>query len=128
MLKYPIPETHLNNKLATITVTNVCTNNCGGCNQLCGKFDKTWFISPTTFEKSIKSLIEYSKENWVRPDFPSINKFFCIFGGEPTIHPDWETLLKIMQTYEEYPFVIYTNGYSFKNLQSLQFQNLVVEI
>lgn len=114
-------ELHLNNKFYSINVTNACNLTCGGCNQLCGLFpkEKIWFISLNQLEKSILGFIEYKKQNWGRSDYKEENKFCGLYGGEPTIHPQFDKIIEILYSYEDMPFCIYTNGRTFKNEMNL---------
>lgn len=105
----------LNNKMFSIHVTNVCNLHCGGCDQFCGYFDKDklFFIEVSELEKNIVSFLEYKKDNWSRSDFPEDDKVVLLYGGEPTLHPKFEEILKVLYKYEDIPFCIYTNGRTF---------------
>ena len=103
-------------KHPVIVVTNACTLSCGGCLEFCGSFtkDQLFFISLDEFRSNIESVIKWLDAN---PDIPPNwtlpwhLKFIGIYGGEPTIHPQWSELLEIMHEYEDYPFIVYTNGH-----------------
>jgi MoaA/NifB/PqqE/SkfB family radical SAM enzyme len=114
-------EIKLNNKFYSINVTNACNLACGGCNQLCGLFpkEKIWFISLDQLKNSINGFIEYKKHNWHRSDYKDENKFCGLYGGEPTIHPEFNEILNILYSYEDLPFCIYTNGRTFKREMDL---------
>jgi organic radical activating enzyme len=108
---------HINNKFFSINVTNVCNLSCGGCNQLCGLYpkEKNWFIKLEQLELAISCLRDYIKKNWNRKEYPNKNKFCGIYGGEPTIHPEFDKIIKILNKNEDIPFCIYTNGRTFKH-------------
>lgn len=106
---------HLNNKMFSVHVTNVCNLACGGCDQFCGYFNKEkhFFITLSELRNNIKSFQQYRKDNWSKPDFPPSEKVFLLYGGEPTLHPEFDELLEVLYEYEDIPFVIYTNGRTF---------------
>lgn len=83
-----------------ITITNVCNLSCGGCSQLCGNFskEKNWFISLDQLKINIDIMSKF------------INKKIWIFGGEPTLHPNFEEIKQILYSYKDCQFIIFTNG------------------
>ena len=113
----------LNSKMFSIHVTNVCNLACGGCDQFCGYFnkDKHFFISLEELENNIQSFYAYRDDNWGSLDFPNEEKVFLLYGGEPTLHPEFDDLLEILYKHDGIPFVIYTNGRSFlKELKDVE--------
>lgn len=88
-----------------IVITNVCNLNCGGCCQLVGQFqkDQLWFITLEELEINIKILKKYPPKN--SPMSP-----ITIFGGEPTLHPEWDRIIKILKKHAPTNFWINTNG------------------
>lgn len=84
-----------------IVITNHCNLNCGGCSQLIGQFTKNqlWNITLEDLEKSIQLL----KKN------PSKHPI-TIFGGEPTLHPQWNEIVKLLKSHTPTNFKITTNG------------------
>lgn len=98
-------------KHPVIVTTNVCTLSCGGCLEFCGSFDKDqlFFILLDEFRRNVESLIKWL--DFYYDDISRNIKFIGIYGGEPTIHPQWSELIEIMYEYEDYPFIIYTNGH-----------------
>lgn len=92
----------LREKYPTITITNVCNLSCGGCHQLCGLFNKQklWFMPLIEVEDNIKIVSKYYKGS--HP--------IGIFGGEPTLHPEWQDILKLLFSFKNLNFVVYTNG------------------
>jgi organic radical activating enzyme len=109
---------HLNNKMFCIHFTNVCNLSCGGCDHFCGHFKNIWFISQEEFDRNIASARRYIEENWGRDDFPEEDKVVNIFGGEPTLHPQFDRMLETMYRHDDIPFVVCTNGRSFSELLS----------
>jgi organic radical activating enzyme len=108
----------INSKMFSIHVTNVCNLSCGGCDQFCGYFpkNKNWFIGISDLVDSVNCFISYAKENWQRSDFPEEDKLCLLYGGEPTLHPEFEKIIEILQNdYSDYPFCVYTNGRTFSN-------------
>ena len=91
-------------KRPNILVTNVCNLSCGGCSQQCGYIpkEKLWNIPIDQLEWNVKLLIDVRGEENVRD--------LGIFGGEPTIHPQYEELLKMLRKFRKTHFQIYTNG------------------
>lgn len=83
-----------------ITITNVCNLSCGGCSQLCGNFSKEqiWFISLEQLKTNIEIFSKF------------ISKTIWIFGGEPTLHPEFEKIKNILYSYKDCNFIIFTNG------------------
>jgi organic radical activating enzyme len=119
MLKeYKNSDDHIGKKITHIVVTNVCNLTCGGCHQHCGNFEKKqlWFISPEEFSECIKIL--KMPENRLPVHNPNYITKISIFGGEPTIHPRWDDLLKIMEKNEDVLFRVSTNGRSFKDIKN----------
>ena len=107
----------LNSKTFSINITNVCNLSCGGCNQLCGLYpkEKNWFITIEQLVQSISALRSYATENWSNENYPDQNKFCTLYGGEPTLHPEFGKILDVLYSNEDLPFCIYTNGRTFKD-------------
>lgn len=72
--------------IVQIDVTNLCNKSCSNCTRFCGHYtkDKIFFMSPEYYEKAVISF----------KDFPAI---VGMIGGEPTLHPQFEELCKILQ-------------------------------
>lgn len=106
MLKiYKNPSKHLMKKRWLISITNNCNLSCGGCAQLCGHFppDKIWYLTMDQIDQSIKSLKQHTG--------PDNNWNECtIFGGEPTLHPQWNEVLELLYSHSPMKFRINTNG------------------
>jgi len=92
------PAEHILGKYPLIVITNVCNLSCGGCSQLCGQFKKEqlWFITLDELRRSIEVLGEHS--------------FVGIFGGEPTLHPEFEAIVELLYEYPKHRFMVFTNG------------------
>lgn len=111
MLKeYYDSNKHLSKKMKHIVITNICNLTCGGCHQHCGNFDKDqlWFIKLEEFEKYVK-ILKLPENHLCFPNPHYVTKI-SIFGGEPTIHPQWGELLEIMYQHEDVLFRVSTNG------------------
>lgn len=98
-----------------IHITNVCNLHCGGCDQLCGYFDKVkhFFIRLEELKDNISCFEAYRNENWSRPDFAEDEKIVLLYGGEPTLHPLFDEIIDLLYSYPHIPFCIYTNGRTF---------------
>lgn len=83
---------------------------------MCGLYpkDKNWFLSLDELNRSISAFRHYISDNWFRKDYPPKNKFCGLYGGEPTLHPQFEKILGILYENEDLPFCIYTNGRTFQ--------------
>lgn len=83
-----------------ITITNVCNLSCGGCSQLCGHFEKEklWFISLGQLRVNIEAMSRY------------VSKEIYIFGGEPTLHPEFDEIKKLLYSFADCRFIIFSNG------------------
>lgn len=80
-------------------ITNICNLTCGGCHQFCGHFskEKLWYSDLKEIDRCIQYLKPY-------------NKLIQIFGGEPTIHPQWKEILDLLLSYTDIHFRVSTNG------------------
>jgi organic radical activating enzyme len=105
----------LNRKMFGIHITNVCNLHCGGCDQFCGYFNKEkhFYISLDELKNNIENFTKYRIDNWNASDFPEDDKLVLLYGGEPTLHPEFNAILNLLYEYEDIPFCIYTNGRSF---------------
>lgn len=107
---FPNSKKYLNKKISHIVITNVCNLSCGGCHQHCGNFEKKqlWFISKDEFIKCIKVL--KSPKNRILIKNKNFITKISIFGGEPTLHPQWNELVEIMKEHTDVLFRVSTNG------------------
>lgn len=101
MVLTPVAE-HLQRKRWLIPITNACNLSCGNCAQLCGHFtpDKIWHLSLSQLDQAIQQLKPFA-----RP----CNEV-TIFGGEPTIHPQWEQVVELVHSHAPMQFRVNTNG------------------
>lgn len=83
-------------KVIQIEVTNACVHSCSNCTRFCGHFKKPFFMDYDTFVKAVASM-------------EGFEGMVGIMGGEPTIHPDFERLVKHYRT-KVSPGVIYKNA------------------
>ncbi len=72
-------------KIIQIDITNACTHSCSNCTRFCGHHPKNFFMNLETFKKAVDSLVDY----------PGM---VGIMGGEPTIHPKFDMLIKYYAT------------------------------
>ena len=96
------PTEHLQEKRWLLSITNRCNLSCGNCAQLCGHFpaEKIWELSLSQIDQAIRSVKPYaSPQNRV-----------TIFGGEPTIHSQWEEVLQLVHSHAPFHFIVNTNG------------------
>jgi len=89
-------------KCIQIELTNACNMRCAHCSRLMGHHTKSFFLTEGQVEQALKTLV----------DFPGHVGFI---GGEPTLHPQFEKMCKLMQKYQ---FVkarreLWTNGAKF---------------
>lgn len=103
---------HLRSKSIAIAITNVCNLTCGGCCQLIGHFpkEKLFFTPIEEIHENILTAIRVANQDWHKDWFPLDRRRIDIYGGEPTIHPQWDEIVEMLYEFEDYPFVICTNG------------------
>jgi len=96
-VKSKVSEKFLN-KTISILITNVCNRSCGGCSQMCGSIpdDKLWNISIEQLCCNIETCLKY-------------NIKFSLFGGEPTVHPEWLKIKEVLYEYEPEIISVFTN-------------------
>jgi|GEM_PF-4611624 hypothetical protein len=110
------PSRKIRTKAIQILITNACNLTCGGCNQLVGHIpkDKIFHVPIAEVRANIEKAIAVAKQDWHQPWFPPIHRNLSIYGGEPTVHPDWQEILQLLyEEFPDWPFVILTNGKSF---------------
>lgn len=93
-----------------LTITNACSYDCCHCSQSCPHVskDKKYYMTLDEVEKGLQSL-------------EGFNGHIGIFGGEPTIHPQFEEICKL---YQKYVFVkarreLWTAGTKYKKYKEL---------
>ena len=89
---------HLAAKTPLILVTNRCNLTCGGCNQLCPNLpvSQRWSIPVEQLRSNIENIAPHYDE-------------ICIFGGEPTTHPNWRAIKEILWSFPNIDFTVFTN-------------------
>lgn len=82
-------------------ITDICNRNCVSCSHLAPLAEKPNYVSKEEF-KRVASIMRR-----VAPDAHT----FWLTGGEPTLHPEYMSLLKILRDiYTDRYVGIYTNG------------------
>jgi hypothetical protein len=112
------PSRKIRTKVIHVMITNACNLTCGGCNQLVGHFrkDQLFFLSLKEIRAGIQLAIAAARADWNQPWFPKKHRHLSIYGGEPTVHPDWSVILEMLKTdFAEWPFVILSNGRTFES-------------
>jgi hypothetical protein len=71
-------------KVIQIEVTNACNLKCSNCTRFIGHHAKPFFMDLPTLEKALMSLEGFPEQ-------------IGIMGGEPTIHPQFKEICKMMQ-------------------------------
>jgi organic radical activating enzyme len=98
-------SSHLQHKRWLIPITNACNLSCGGCAQLCGHFppEKIWHLTLDELNKLIELIKPFTgpEKNWNE---------VTIFGGEPTVHKQWDQIPDLLAQHAPMQFRINTNG------------------
>jgi len=100
------PVRHLQHKRWLIAITNRCDKSCGGCAQLCGHFtpEQVWETPVGEIDRIIKILKPFTradKNNWNE---------LTMFGGEPTLHSEWDKIPEMLYEHAPTKFRVNTNG------------------
>ena len=93
--------------LIQIEITNACTHQCANCTRFVGHHRKPFFMSLEMINNAIDSLKGYKGG-------------VGIMGGEPTLHPQFEEICKIVQ--KKIPIDkrgLWTSGYKWKEYKKL---------
>jgi len=69
-----------------IEITNACLNKCAGCSRAVNMIKKHQYMTLDEIEVALKSL-----KGWKRQ--------VGIFGGEPTVHPDFPAICELLKKY-----------------------------
>lgn len=110
------PSMKLRTKAVHVLITNACNLSCGGCNQLIGHMpkEKTFHVPIATVRSHIQTSILIAEKDWHQPWFPPMHRNLSIYGGEPTVHPEWPAILQMLyDEFPDWPFVVLTNGRTF---------------
>jgi hypothetical protein len=98
---HPIPESGLispaDHKIVQIEVTNACPLKCSNCTRLISHVRKPYMLSTNAFRTAVESLREH----------PGM---IGVMGGEPTLHPDFETLSLILAAATHHEESLSTEG------------------
>jgi hypothetical protein len=85
----PLPETGLvspaDHKIVQLEITNRCFLNCSNCTRLVGHQSQPYEMDRETFRRAVESVA----------DHPGM---IGIMGGEPTLHADFDTLVRDFAT------------------------------
>ena len=71
--------------IVMIDITNSCIHRCSNCTRFCGNHQKTFFMDFEVFKNAVDSM----------EGFPGI---VGLIGGEPTLHPDFDRLVRYYRT------------------------------
>jgi len=88
-------------KFISVAITSRCNLKCASCSQLCGVRRKRWDISLDQLKINLDVIKNTRKKS---------NRLVIIYGGEPTLHRQWEEVLQILRTYKTLRFTVCTNG------------------
>lgn len=90
------------------SITDKCNRNCAACSHLAPLSKRPNFVSKEEFEQVTANL------NRCLPDIHT----FWLTGGEPTLHPEYISLLNIARhLYSEAYIGIYTNGTTLRKFE-----------
>ena len=67
-----------------VEITNACINECANCSRFVGHHKKPFYMDLEMIEKAIDSL-------------EGFQQIIGIMGGEPTKHPDFSKICKLLQ-------------------------------
>jgi sulfatase maturation enzyme AslB (radical SAM superfamily) len=70
-----------------------CDHACGNCTRLVAHYRKPWMMDFETFRKAVDSLSEYTG-------------MVSMFGGEPTLHPDFQRMAEYLHAARNVPLGI----------------------
>ncbi len=73
-------------KVIQLEITNACPFKCCHCSRLIGHHQKSFFMTLGEVEQALKTLEDYPGH-------------IGIMGGEPTLHPHFEEICKLLQKY-----------------------------
>ena len=95
--------------LIQIEVTNACNIGCANCTRLVGHHRKTYFMDLDFIEKAIDSLKGFKGG-------------IGIMGGEPTLHPQFEEICKLLQRKRvTHKCALWTSGYKWDEYKKIMY-------
>ena len=93
--------------LIQIEITNACINECANCTRFVGHHKKPYYMDLKMVEQAINSL-------------EGSHKWIGIMGGEPTKHPNFAEICRLMQKkVPKAKRVLYTTGYKWGQYRSI---------
>lgn len=103
-----------------VIVTNACNLECSNCTQMVGHYKKPYFMDTETVRRAILSLVTpYTTISQEFPEgFPGV---IGIFGGEPTVHPQFAEICKLVQELipNRRKRGLWTDGYRLERYRSI---------
>jgi organic radical activating enzyme len=95
-------------KLIQLIVTHKCPYRCSNCSQMIGHHKKPFEMTLDEIENGLSTLVDYPGH-------------IGIFGGEPTMHPDFEGICKLLKKYVPVKArrELWTMGHNWKKYKSL---------
>lgn len=81
-----------------IACTNVCPRACSNCTRLLSHTAHKWYMTTECFEQAVVALKEFPTQS--EPDSlgrTDLGKVIGLFGGEPLVHPEFDSLCEIMR-------------------------------
>ena len=105
----------INRNGIAIDITNACVNQCGNCMRFCGHYEKPYYMELDFFKKVIDSLKDFDGQ-------------IGIFGGEPTLHPQFTEMIQYIK--DTYPYKRTKKGFRnpVKDINAYIFNNNVDDI
>jgi MoaA/NifB/PqqE/SkfB family radical SAM enzyme len=94
-------------RVIQVEITNACINECANCSRFVGHHKKPFYMDLETIEKAIDSL-------------EGFQQIIGIMGGEPTKHPDFSEICKLIQKkIPKEKIHLWTAGYKWDQYRSI---------
>lgn len=72
---------------------------------------KVFFLPLPEIRTAIEAAVRIAARDWHEDWFPPLHRNIGIYGGEPTVHPEWTSILSMLiEDFRDIPFVVLTNG------------------